>query len=117
MGGEDPPRRATAAPPMGMAEGYRQQQKRPPPGHASLGRRWGGRSHGFRPSSLSVTQHAGYKNTFYAVLGRQGFNKAGAGWAVGTDRENSWLFPFQGFPLRTQTVDKRRVRKRRKARY
>lgn len=31
MGGEDPPCRATAAPPTGMAEGYRQQQKRPPP--------------------------------------------------------------------------------------
>lgn len=58
----------------------------PPPGRASLGCRRGGRSHGFCPSSLSVTQHAGYKNTFYAaLLGRQGFNKGRA--AVGTDRE------------------------------
>lgn len=30
MGGEAPPRRAAAAPPMGKAGGYRLQQKRPP---------------------------------------------------------------------------------------
>lgn len=47
--------RATAAPPMGMAKDYRQQQKRPPPGHGSLWCRLGGRSYGFCLSNLSVT--------------------------------------------------------------
>lgn len=119
MGGEDPPRRAPAAPPMGTAEAYRQQQKRPPAWTRKPGVRVGREKPRFCPPSLSVTQHAGYKNTFYAaLLGRQGFKKVGGGRGRWARRENSWLFPFQGgFPLRTQTVDERRVRKRRKARY
>lgn len=57
MGGEDPPRRAPAAPPMGTAEAYRQQQKRPPPGHAQAWSAGGEGEATLLPPSLSVTQH------------------------------------------------------------
>lgn len=89
MGGEDPPRRAPAAPPMGTAEAYRQQQKRPPAWTRKPGVRVGREKPRFCPPSLSVTQHAGYKNTFYAaLLGRQGFKKVGGGAReVGTERK------------------------------
>lgn len=93
MGGEDPPRRAPAAPPMGTAEAYRQQQKRPPAWTRKPGVRVGREKPRFCPPSLSVTQHAGYKNTFYAaLLGRQGFKKVGGGAGGGHGEKTPGFF-------------------------
>lgn len=58
MGG-GPAHRATAAPPMGMAKGYRQQQKRPPPGHGESGVRAGREKLWLLPFKTLGNQHTG----------------------------------------------------------